>query len=85
MWLLYGAIIGWVTSSLTGQKEGFILNIIVGILGACTAGVLLASYLGISVINQNYFALPVILVSVGGAISLLTTFHFFLWWGGLLR
>ncbi len=85
MWLLYGAVIGWVASSLMGQREGLLLNIIVGILGACVAGIVLTPYFGISTINQNSFSLPAMLVSVGGAIILLVVLHLFRRWGGLLH
>jgi uncharacterized membrane protein YeaQ/YmgE (transglycosylase-associated protein family) len=85
MWLLYGAVIGWLGSSLMGQREGVLLNIIVGILGACVAGSVLTPYFGISVVNRGNFSLPAMLVPVGGAIILLVVLHFVRWRGGLLH
>lgn len=85
MWLLYGAVIGWMGSSLMGQREGVLLNIIVGILGACVAGIVLTPYFGISVINQDNFSLPAMLVPVGGAIILLVVLHLFRRWASLLH
>jgi uncharacterized membrane protein YeaQ/YmgE (transglycosylase-associated protein family) len=71
IWLIVGAIVGWVATSLMGQRGGLLMNIIVGIVGAFVAGYILSPYLGIGTINQNNFSLPAMLVSVGGAVILL--------------
>jgi uncharacterized membrane protein YeaQ/YmgE (transglycosylase-associated protein family) len=71
VWLIVGAVIGYVATSLMGQREGLLLNIIVGIVGAFVAGIVLTPYLGIGTINQNDFSLPALLVSLLGAIILL--------------
>ena len=78
MWLIVGAIAGWMVTSLMGTHESLLLNIIVGNIGAFGAGIVLSPYFGISAINQLNFSLPAMLVSVGGAIILLaalTVFH----------
>jgi uncharacterized membrane protein YeaQ/YmgE (transglycosylase-associated protein family) len=77
VWIIVGAIIGWVASSLMGQRNGLLLNIIVGIVGAFIAGYVLTPYFGISTINQNNFSLPALLVSVVGAIILLVVVSLF--------
>ena len=71
VWLIVGAVIGYVATSLMGRREGLLLNIIVGIVGAFVAGLVLTPYLGIGTINQNDFSLPALLVSLLGAIILL--------------
>jgi uncharacterized membrane protein YeaQ/YmgE (transglycosylase-associated protein family) len=71
IWLIVGAIVGWVATSLMGRRDGLLMNIIVGIVGAFVAGYVLTPYFGISTINQNNFSLPAMLVSLGGAIILL--------------
>ena len=71
VWLVVGAIIGWVASQLMGRREGLILNIVVGIVGAFLAGLVLTPLLGIPTINQNNFSLPGLIVSLLGAIVLL--------------
>jgi uncharacterized membrane protein YeaQ/YmgE (transglycosylase-associated protein family) len=71
VWLVVGAIIGWVASQLMGRREGLILNIVVGIVGAFLAGLVLSPLLGIPTINQNNFSLPGLIVSLLGAIILL--------------
>ena len=77
IWLIVGAIVGWVANSLMGTREGLLINIIVGIVGAFVAGIVLTPLLGISTINQNNFSLPAMLVSVGGAVILLAVLNLF--------
>ncbi len=83
IWLIVGAIVGWVATSLMGQRNGLLMNIIVGIVGAFVAGYLLTPYFGISTINQSNFSLPAILVSLGGAVILLFVVSLFTRRGGL--
>lgn len=71
IWLIVGAIIGWVASQLMGRPEGLLLNIVVGIVGAFLAGLVLTPLLGIGTINQGNFSLPALIVSLVGAIVLL--------------
>jgi uncharacterized membrane protein YeaQ/YmgE (transglycosylase-associated protein family) len=77
VWLIVGAIIGWVASQLMGRREGLILNIVVGIVGAFLAGLVLTPLLGIPTINQNNFSLPGLIVSLLGAIMLLALVSIF--------
>lgn len=79
IWLIVGAIVGWVASVVmrTNGQQGLILNILVGIVGAFVAGLVLTPLLGIPTINQNNFSLPGVLVSIGGAIILLAVVMLF--------
>jgi uncharacterized membrane protein YeaQ/YmgE (transglycosylase-associated protein family) len=77
VWIIVGAVIGWVASSLMGRREGLLLNIIVGIVGAFLAGIVLTPYFGISTINQNNFSFPALMVSLLGAIILLAVVSLF--------
>jgi len=77
VWIIVGALIGWVASSLMGRREGLLLNIIVGIAGAFIGGLLLTPYFGITTINQNNFSLPALLVSLMGAIILMAVVNVF--------
>ena len=77
LWLVVGAIIGWAASSLMGTRDRLLLNIVVGSVGAFLAGFLLTPYLGVSTINQNGFSLLALMVSLLGAIILLTVLSFF--------
>jgi uncharacterized membrane protein YeaQ/YmgE (transglycosylase-associated protein family) len=77
VWLIVGAIIGWLASQLMGQREGLLLNIIVGIVGAFLAGLVLTPLLGIGTINQANFSLPALIVSLVGAMVLLVIVSLF--------
>jgi uncharacterized membrane protein YeaQ/YmgE (transglycosylase-associated protein family) len=77
VWLIVGAIIGWLASQLMGQREGLLLNIVVGIVGAFLAGLVLTPLLGIGTINQGNFSLPALIVSLVGAIVLLAIVSIF--------
>lgn len=71
IWLVVGGLIGWVASMVMHTKEGVILNIIVGIVGAMIGGWLLSPYLGANTINQSNFSPMALLVSFFGAVLLL--------------
>ena len=77
VWLIAGACIGWVATSLMGQREGLLLNIVVGVVGAFIAGLVLTPIFGIPTINQSVFSLPALLVSLMGAIILLAVLSVF--------
>ena len=73
VWLIVGAIIGWLASRLMGTdgQQGLLLDIVVGVVGAFVAGWFLTPLFGISTINQSNFSLPALMVSLLGAIILL--------------
>ena len=73
IWLIVGGLIGWLASIVmrTDAQQGLLLNIVVGIVGAFLGGLLIASLIGSSTINQNNFSLPGLLVSFVGAVLLL--------------
>lgn len=73
VWIIVGAIIGWVASKIMGTsgRQGLLLDIVVGIVGALLAGWFLTPLFGVSTINQANFSLPALLVSLLGAVILL--------------
>lgn len=77
VWLIVGAITGWMSNSFIGPKERLPLSIMVGVVGALMAGIGLVPLLGIP-INSNNFNLQAMLVSLGGAVSLLIMFSLLL-------
>jgi uncharacterized membrane protein YeaQ/YmgE (transglycosylase-associated protein family) len=72
-WLLVGGVIGWLASLVmrTDARQGIVLNVVVGIVGAMLGGWLLSPLLGAGTINQQDFSLLGLLVSFGGAVILL--------------
>lgn len=73
IWLIAGAVIGWLASRIMGTsgQQGLLLDIVVGVVGAALAGWFLTPLFGIGTINQNNFSLPALLVSLVGAVALL--------------
>ena len=80
VWLVVGAIIGWIASMImkTDAQQGWILNIVVGIVGALLGGWLFG-LLGIGGANatENPFSLISWIASLVGAIILLAIVNFF--------
>ena len=79
VWLIAGAIIGWVASMImhTNGQQGLLLDIIVGVVGAFVAGLVLTPLFGISTINESNFSFPALMVSLLGAVILLAVVGLF--------
>jgi len=79
LWLIAGAVIGWLASRIMGtnSQQGLLLDIVVGVVGAVLAGWFLTPLFGIGTINQNDFSIPALLVSLLGAVILLAIVRLF--------
>lgn len=79
LWLIIGGLLGWVASMLMGtnDKQGILLNIVVGIVGAFLGGLLLAPLVGTGTINAGDYSIGSLLVSLVGAVILLAIVGFF--------
>ena len=79
MWLVVGGVLGWLASIVmkTNDKQGIILNIVVGIVGAFLGGLVLAPLFRTGTINQGDFSVGSLLVSFLGALILLAIVNFF--------
>lgn len=79
IWLIAGAVVGWVASIImrTNGRQGLVLDIVVGVVGAFLAGYFLTPFFGIATINQNDFSVPALLVSLLGAVILLAVVRLF--------
>ena len=73
IWLLVGGLIGWAASVLMGTdgRQGLILNVIVGIVGAALGGWLFGGAFSTSTINQGNLSFSGIMVSLVGAVLLI--------------
>jgi uncharacterized membrane protein YeaQ/YmgE (transglycosylase-associated protein family) len=73
IWIVMGGVIGWVASLIMGTdaRQGLLLNIVVGIVGALLAGWLISPLVGAATINQGDFSLAGLGVSLLGALLLL--------------
>lgn len=76
LWILFGAVIGWVASLITGNnaRMGILLNIVVGLIGAGIGG-WISTYLGFG--SYTEFSLGSFAVALGGAVLLLLVVNLF--------
>lgn len=65
LWIVFGAIVGFIASNLMGSGDGLMWNIIIGIIGALVGGFIMngLGYSGISGFNLYSF-----IVAIFGAI-----------------
>ncbi|HEY1015142.1 MAG TPA: GlsB/YeaQ/YmgE family stress response membrane protein [Herpetosiphonaceae bacterium] len=72
LWLLFGAFIGWIASMIMGTdaRQGALLNIIVGIVGAMIGGFLFRRE-----VPANFFDIGSILTALLGAVILLGIYN----------
>lgn len=79
VWLIAGAIIGWLASRIMGTngQQGLVLDIVVGVVGAFVAGWFITPLVGVGTINQANFSLPALIVSLLGAVLLLAVVRLF--------
>jgi uncharacterized membrane protein YeaQ/YmgE (transglycosylase-associated protein family) len=80
IWLVVGGVIGWIASMImrTDAQQGWVMNVVVGIVGAFLGGLIFSILPGSSVnINDGSFSIWSLLVSLIGAIVLLAIINFF--------
>lgn len=73
IWLVVGGLVGWVASLLMGTdaRQGVVLNVVVGIVGALLAGFVLVPLIGGSTINSGDFSAFGLMISLLGSVLLL--------------
>lgn len=74
LWLVFGAIAGWLAGLLTNKPQGLVGNIVVGVVGAFLGGWLFNQFGGTGVTGFNLGSL---LVAVVGAVVLLVIIGLF--------
>lgn len=69
-WIIFGALVGWIASKImnTDARQGAIMNIIVGIVGALIGGFLMNFFGGAGVTGFNVYSF---LVALLGSVVLL--------------
>jgi uncharacterized membrane protein YeaQ/YmgE (transglycosylase-associated protein family) len=70
IWIIFGALAGWIASLVmkTDAQQGFMMNIIVGIVGAFLGGFIFEQFGASGVTGFNLYSL---LVAVIGAVLLI--------------
>jgi uncharacterized membrane protein YeaQ/YmgE (transglycosylase-associated protein family) len=71
-WLVVGAIAGFLASEIMGTREGLVLMVVLGIVGAIVGGWVAADILKIA--NVTGINLTSILVAIGGAIIVIVVY-----------
>jgi uncharacterized membrane protein YeaQ/YmgE (transglycosylase-associated protein family) len=79
VWLVVGGLIGWVASIImkTDARQGALMNIVVGVIGAFLGGLIISPFVGAGTINQGDFSVMSLLVSLIGAVVLLAIVNLF--------
>lgn len=77
--LIVGGIIGWLASLVMGTdaRQGILLNIVVGIVGAVLAGFIVTPLIGGAPITSGSFDFMSLLASFIGAVILLAIVNLF--------
>lgn len=73
LWIVMGGVAGWIASMIMKSPQGIIVDIIVGIVGACLGGFVM-NLLGQQGVTG--FNIPSLLVSILGAVILIAILRF---------
>jgi len=70
LWILLGGVAGWIASMIMGSdaRQGILLNIVVGVVGALIGGWLFSAFGGAGVTGFNLWSL---IVAIVGSVVLL--------------
>lgn len=68
LWIIFGAIAGWIASMITKTNNGLLMDIIVGIIGAVIGGWIMNSLGSAGTTGFNLWSL---IVAILGAVVLL--------------
>ena len=68
LWIIFGALVGWVASMIIGGGGGLLINIIVGIVGAVIGGWVMSFFGKTGVTGFNWYSF---LVALLGAVILI--------------
>jgi uncharacterized membrane protein YeaQ/YmgE (transglycosylase-associated protein family) len=70
LWIIFGALAGWIASLIMGtnRRQGCLMDIVVGVVGAFLGGLVFSLFGGQGVTGFNIYSL---LVAVLGAVILL--------------
>ena len=72
LWLLFGAVVGWLAGLIMKSGRSLLGNIVLGIVGSFVGGFVASQFFGFGSFGGNFsFDLTNILISVGGACLLI--------------
>jgi uncharacterized membrane protein YeaQ/YmgE (transglycosylase-associated protein family) len=68
VWIIFGALVGWIASMIAGGGGGLILDIILGVVGASIGGWIMDYFGKVGVTGFNVYSF---LVALMGAVILI--------------
>jgi len=68
LWIIFGALVGWIASAIMKTRESLIMNIVVGIVGALIGGWIMSMLGSTGVTGFNIYSF---LVAILGSIILI--------------
>jgi uncharacterized membrane protein YeaQ/YmgE (transglycosylase-associated protein family) len=72
-WIILGLISGFIASKLVNRTgEGFILDVVLGIVGAIVGGFVFTQFGGVGITGFNFYSM---FVAVVGAVIVLILYH----------
>ena len=72
LWLLFGAVVGWLAGAIMKSKGSLLRNIILGIVGSIVGGFVASSVLGFGSLGADFsFDIVNVLISIAGACLLI--------------
>ena len=62
LWIIVGALAGWIASAIMGSREGLVMDIVIGIVGAVLGGWIMSllGHGGVSGFNVYSFVVAII-------------------------
>jgi uncharacterized membrane protein YeaQ/YmgE (transglycosylase-associated protein family) len=67
-WIIIGVIAGWITGKLMkGSGFGFIMDMVVGLIGALVGG-FLSSHLGLGGVGEHGLTMSIIIAVIGAVV-----------------
>ena len=62
IWIIFGAIAGFVASNLMGKGEGLLWDIVLGIVGAIVGGFIMNAFNQAGITGFNFYSLVVAVI-----------------------
>lgn len=74
LYIIFGAIVGWISSKIMGRNEGIVADVIIGIIGSILGSFLVRAFGGAGVTGLN---LGSFIVAIIGSVVLLFVVNLF--------
>jgi uncharacterized membrane protein YeaQ/YmgE (transglycosylase-associated protein family) len=68
IWIIFGALVGWIASAIMGTSDGVLMDIVIGIVGAVIGGWLMSAFGSSGVTGFNLYSF---FVAIVGAVVLI--------------